>query len=81
MVRRVDAKIRTLIYLRVYRVAVEFTAGTSKFNGIPMRVGVDPAGYVDINGNSSGGRVFGGKSFCTSPSKKSRHKRLNNEHS
>lgn len=62
----VDAKIfaHSSIYGSTAMV-VEFTAGTTSSTAYSMRVGVDPAGYVDINGTFSGGRVFGGKSLCT----------------
>ena len=62
----VDAKI--FAHSSIYgstALVVEFTAGTTSSTAYSMRVGVDPAGYVDINGTFSGGRVFGGKSLCT----------------
>lgn len=62
----VDAKIfaHSSIYGSTAMV-VEFTAGTTSSTAYSLRVGVDPAGYVDINGTFSGGRVFDGKSLCT----------------
>lgn len=44
---------------------VEFDAGTTSSTAYSLRVGVDPAGYVDINADFAGNRVFGGKSMCT----------------
>lgn len=45
--------------------AVEFDAGTTSSTAYSLRVGVDPAGYVDLNADFAGNRVFGGKSMCT----------------
>lgn len=62
----VDAKI--FAHSSIYgstALVVEFTAGTTSSTAYSMRVGVDPAGYVDINGTFAGARAFGGKSLCT----------------